>query len=301
VVREKLRRASGKVLHSRRIRDYTLVTLGVLIAAFGLDSFLIPNRIAAGGVSGLATVIYHLARDQGVTIPVGVQMLAMNAVLVTIGILLRGWRYGTKVMYGTIALSVAIDIGTPILPNLAPDSALLAVLYGGGLTGLGLGLVFKAGGNTGGTDIVAHLLTSKIPLGIGQLMLVVDAFVILVAGIAFGPELALWGFLAVFVAARVIDLVQEGVIVEKAAFIISAHSELIAKAILDELNRGATGLSGKGFYSGSPREVVLTVVSRNEIDRLKAIVRAVDPSAFLIITDVHEALGEGFREIGVSQ
>jgi uncharacterized membrane-anchored protein YitT (DUF2179 family) len=286
------------VLRNRPFRDYVLITLGAGVTAWGLDSFLVPNKIAAGGVSGLATIVYHLGAEQGVTIPVGVQMLVMNLVLLGIGVAARGWRYGARTIYGAVALSVAVDAMAPFVPNLAPDSELLAVLYGGALTGLGLGLVFKAGGNTGGTDIVAQLLSSKVPLGIGQLMLVADGVVIAVAGIVFGPELALWAFIAVFVSSRVIDLVQEGVSVVKAAFVITDRSDEMTRAILFELDRGATGLAGRGLYSGTEREIIFTVVARNELDRLRAIVRAVDPDAFLIVTDVHEAVGEGFKEMG---
>ncbi|GAB4280831.1 MAG: YitT family protein [Coriobacteriia bacterium] len=297
-MRQRIARIPGRVLRNRPVRDYALITAGVLIAAAGMDAFLIPNKIAAGGVSGLATVVYHLALERGVTVPVGAQMLAMNLVLLVIGIKSRGWRYGARTVYGTVALSVAIDAMAPFIPNAAPDSELLAVLYGGALGGLGLGLVFKAGGNTGGTDIIAQLLTPKLPLGVGQIMLAVDGVVIAIAGVAFGPELALWAFLAVFVSARVIDVVQEGLAVVKAAFIITDKPEEITHAILFELDRGATGLQGRGLYSGTEREVIFCVVARNELDRLKAIVRTVDPKAFLIVTDVHEAVGEGFKEIG---
>ncbi len=295
----RIKRAGSRVLRKRPVRDYGLITVGALVAAFGFDAFLIPNRIAAGGVSGLATVVYHLGQGSGVTIPVGVQMLVMNVFLLGIAIRVRGWHYGAKIIYGAVALSIAIDGLAAVVPNLAPDDTLLAVLYGGALTGLGLGMVFKAGGNTGGSDVVAQLMQDKVPLGVGQLILAVDALVIAVAGVAFGPELALWAFIAVFVSARVIDLVQEGLTVEKAAFIMSERSDRIAEAILYELHRGATGLSGRGLFSGRSREVVFTVVARNQLDRLKTIVRTVDPDAFLIITDVHEAVGEGFRPMGV--
>jgi uncharacterized membrane-anchored protein YitT (DUF2179 family) len=288
----------GRVLRNRPIRDFLLVTLGAVITAWSLDSFLIPNKIAAGGVSGLATVVYHVGLERGVTIPVGVQMLVMNLVLLGIGIRARGWRYGAKTIYGAVALSVAVDVMAPFVPNMAPDSELLAVLYGGALAGLGLGLVFKTGANTGGVDIIAQLLVSKVPLGIGQVMLVIDGVVIAIAGLVFGPELALWAFIAVFVAGRVIDLVQEGLAVTKAAFVITDKSDDVARAILFELDRGATGLAGRGLYSGTEREVILVVVSRNELGRLKMLVKAVDPDAFLIVTDVHEAVGEGFKEIG---
>lgn len=295
-----LKRANpSTVLKSRRVRDYVLMTVGIGITAWGLNAFLIPNRLAAGGVSGLATVFYYLFSDQfGVNVPIGLQMLAMNGVLLVIGVVKKGWHYGAKTVYGMVAMSVAVDVLAPFAPHLASGDRLLAVLYGGAVTGLGMGLVFKARGNTGGTDIVAQLLVDRVNLGVGQLMLVADGFVTVVAAIVLGPDLALYGAVAVFIMGAVIDVVQEGLSVEKAAFIICDEPGRVADAVLHQLGRGATGLVARGLYSAEPREMVFTVVSRREIDSLKALVLAVDPNAFLIIADVREVLGEGFKEIG---
>jgi len=287
------------VLKSRRVRDYALMTVGIAITAWGLNAFLIPNRLAAGGVSGLATVFYYLFSDRfGVNVPIGMQMLVMNGVLLAIGISRKGWRYGAKTVYGMVAMSVAVDLLAPFTPHLASADRLLAVLYGGAVTGFGMGLVFKARGNTGGTDIVAQLLVDKVNLGIGQLMLAADGVVTFVAALVLGPDLALYGAVAVFVMGAVIDVVQEGLSVDKAAFIICDEPGRVADAVLHQLGRGATGLVARGLYSAEPREMVFTVVSRREIDALKALVLAVDPNAFLIIADVREVLGEGFKEIG---
>jgi uncharacterized membrane-anchored protein YitT (DUF2179 family) len=289
---------STNVLKSRLARDYAFMTVGILITAWGLNAFTIPNKLAAGGVSGLATVFYYTFRDLGYTVPIGVQMLAMNAVLFIVAVSLKGWHYGGKTIYGMVFLSLAIDVMAPFVPHLAARDPLLAVLYGGVITGIGMGLVFKARGNTGGTDIVAQLLADKTNFSVGQMILAADAIVTLAAMIKFGPDLALYGAVAVVIMGRVIDLVQEGLTVEKAAYIISERSGEIAEAILHQLGRGATGLFGRGLYSKREREIVLTVVSRKEIDALKALVKSVDPSAFMIISDVHEALGEGFKEMG---
>lgn len=294
----------GRVLRSRPVRDAVWMTLGILITAWALDVFLIPNKIAAGGVSGLATVIYYLMRDTlhlPFTVPVGVQMLVMNIVLLAIGIRARGWRYGAKTLFGAVGLSVAIDVMAlplfaSVVPHLAADNQLLAALWGGALVGIGLGLVFRVGGNTGGTDIVAQLLTKKVSLGSGQLMLIVDAAVLVFAGVVLGPNLALYGAVAVFVMGTAIDVVQEGLVTEKAAYVFSDQSGPIGEAILHELGRGATALHGRGLYTGEDRDVIFTVVSRREIEDLKAIVHALDPEAFVVISDVHEALGEGFKE-----
>jgi uncharacterized membrane-anchored protein YitT (DUF2179 family) len=300
MVRRVLGKASpATVLKSRRVRDYLLMTFGIIITAWGLDAFLIPNRLAAGGVSGLATVLYYLFRDTfGVTVPIGAQMLVMNGILLVIAVSVRGWRYGAKTVYGMVALSVAVDALAPFTPHLAAGDRLLAVLYGGAVTGVGMGLVFKARGNTGGTDIVAQLLVDKVNLGIGQLMLIADAVVTFIAALVLGPDLALYGAVAVFVMGATIDVVQEGLSVDKAAFIICDQPEQVADAVLNQLGRGATGLKSRGLYSGEEREMVFTVVSRREIDSLKALVHAVDPSAFVVIADVREVLGEGFKEIG---
>jgi uncharacterized membrane-anchored protein YitT (DUF2179 family) len=294
----------GRVLRSRPVRDAFWMTLGILITAWSLDVFLIPNKIAAGGVSGLATVIFYLMRDtlgSPLVIPVGVQMLIFNVVLLAIGIRVRGWRYGAKTLFGAVGLSVAIDVmALPlfagVVPHLAADNQLLAALWGGALGGLGLGMVFRVGGNTGGTDIVAQLLTKKVPLGSGQLMLIVDAAVLLFAGVVLGPDLALYGAVAVFVMGTTIDVVQEGLVTEKAAYVFSDQSGPIGEAILHELGRGATAFAARGLYTGEERDVIFTVVSRREIDDLKHIVHTLDPDAFLVISDVHEALGEGFKE-----
>jgi uncharacterized membrane-anchored protein YitT (DUF2179 family) len=297
MVRDTLRSMPGRVLRSRPVRDYFWMTFGILMTAYALDAFLIPNRIASGGVSGLATVVFYTLKDAGLPIvPIGLQMLVVNAVLLAIGIRLRGWRYGTKTIYGAVGLSLAIDLMAPFIQPMASSDRLLAVLWGGALAGIGMGIVFRVGGNTGGTDIIAQLLTKKINLGVGQLMLAVDACVLLVAAAKFGPELALYGAVAVFVTTTTIDVVQEGFSTEKAAFIFSKMNDQIGATILAELGRGATGFAARGLYTGEEREVIFCVVSRRELDDLKRIVHALDPEAFLVISDVHEALGEGFKE-----
>lgn len=286
------------VLRNRPARDYAFLTVGILVTAWGLNAFLIPNKIAAGGVSGLATIMYHVALDAGVNLPVGIQMLVMNVFLLVVALRARGWRFAAKTVYGTVGLSLAVDLVAPLTQTLASDDLLLAALYGGAVSGLGLGLAFKAGGNTGGSDLVAQLVSKKVALGLGQLTLAVDAVVTVIAAIVFGPELALYGAVAIFVSGGVIDLTLEGLPVNKVAYIISEESGRIGDAIIHELGRGATALSGRGLYSGEAREMLFVVVSRNELDSLKGIVQAIDPRALLIISDVHEAIGEGFKEIG---
>lgn len=270
------------------------VTLGVLLTALGLDIFLIPNKIAAGGVSGIATVLHYLF-----TIPVGVAMLALNVPLFLMGIYRLGLKFGFRSLYGTISLSFFVDVLDPFLPVLTHDP-LLASIFGGVLTGLGLGLVFRFRGTTGGTDLAAAVLRTYTGANVGQLLFVVDALVVLAAGFAFKSwELAMYAFITIFVTAWLIDLVQEGFSYAKAFFIISGHAESIADAVLHEMDRGATVLSGKGAFSGSERNVLLVVVNRAEVTHLKDLILNIDSRAFVILTDAHEVLGEGFKPLAV--
>lgn len=290
-----------RVLRSRPVRDYALMTVGIALTAWALDAFLIPNRIAAGGVSGLATVIYHVLREStGFELSVGISMLLMNGVLLAVAAHQGGLRYAAKTVYGMVALSVFVDAFGRLTPALASEDLLLASLYGGALAGVGVGMVFKAGGNTGGTDIVAQLLARRLPFGVGQIMLVVDAAVTLLAAIAFGPELAMYGAVAIFVGSVTIDTLLEGISVEKAVFVISDQHDEIARAVVHDMGRGATTLEATGVWTGQQRKMLFIVLSRNEIDALKSIVGTLDPTAMVVISDVHETIGEGFREMRTS-
>ncbi|MGQ9556714.1 MAG: YitT family protein [Desulfurispora sp.] len=268
------------------------VTLGVLLTAAGLDMFLIPQKIAAGGVSGIATVLYYLMHA-----PVGLTMLVLNIPLFVWAFFRLGWRVCLHSMYGTVGLSLAVDILMPWLPVPTHDP-LLGAVFGGVVTGLGLGIVFRYHGTTGGTELLAAILRTYTGANVGQLLFLVDAAVVLFAGLVFKSyELALYALIAVFVTAWLIDIVQEGFSYAKAFLIISDHSREIAGQVLAQLDRGATALQGRGMYTGREREVLLVVVSRSEVTRLKDLVRQVDPRAFVILADVHEVLGEGFKPL----
>ena len=274
----------------RVLINYGVITLGSLLTAVGLDMFLVPNRIAAGGVSGLATVIYYVAN-----FPVGVSMLVFNIPLFLGSVRILGPRFGLKTLYGFFVLSVFVDLLQPLLRSPTSDP-LLAAVYGGGLTGIGLGLVFRSGGTTGGTDIAAQLIRHYFSISIGQALLIFDGFVIALAGVVFSAELALYALVSVFITSRVVDVVQEGMGYAKAAFIISDFSEAIARAVTTHLGRGATFLEGRGAFTLEEKGVLLAVVGRAEVTKLKNVVSEIDPRAFVIVSSVHEVLGEGFKE-----
>lgn len=268
--------------------DYLLIVIGCFIASLGLTMFLVPNKVAAGGVSGLATVLHYLFG-----LPVGWTMLAFNIPLFITGIIFLGPVFGAKTVVGTILLSVFTEL-TKNFPVLTRD-LLLSSVYGGIVLGLGLGLVFRTRATTGGSDIAAMLIHHFIPIvSIGQGILIIDFFVIALNGISFNWEIAMYSWIALYVSSKVIDIVQEGINYAKAVYIISDRNDEIQKRILEDLGRGITLFEAKGGYTGENRKVVMCAVTRLELPKLKRIIWDIDPKAFIIIHDVHEVLGEGF-------
>ena len=276
----------------RIARSYVLISLGSLVAAAAYNLFLVPNKIAPGGVGGIGTVLYHLY-----AVPVGVSMLIMNIPLFLLSIRTLGGRFGIKTLYATIALSVAIDL-TTFLP-VVTDDLLLASLFGGLILGFGLGIVFMQGATTGGTDIAAKLVHRWLPhISIGTLLLFIDMAVVLLAAVVFrNYQIALYAIITLFVIAKVLDAVLEGVDFAKAVYVISEKNNEIAWEIMDELARGVTGFRIIGKWTNREREMLLCVVRRREVHVLKGIVADIDPQAFVFLADVREVLGEGFKAI----
>lgn len=264
------------------------ITIGVVIVSLALNLFLIPNKLAAGGVSGLATVIFYTFG-----ISVGPTIIFFNIVLIIVGVMVFGRGFGYRTLYGSFSLGFIVYL-TRNLPAVTQDP-FLASLYGGILSGIGLGIVFWYGANTGGTDILAQIFTRYSNFAIGQIFLVIDLVVILLAWSVFGAQLALYALIAVMITGRAIDLVLEGITYEKAAFIISDRSSEITQAIIDELDRGASLLGSQGAYTGKEQKIILCVVSRRQLEHLREIVGRIDKKAFTIITDAREVRGEGFR------
>jgi len=268
------------------------ISAGSALMALAYNLFLIPHRIVPGGVGGISMVLNHFFHT-----PVGVVIVVLNIPLFFIGIRVLGKSYGVKSVLGIIVSSALIDAFGYVfhLPP-ATDNPILACVFGGLLLGAGLGLVFRGGGSTGGSDIIGQVLSSRSNLSTGTAILLVDAVIITLAGVSFGNiELSLYGFLNLYLQTRAIDLVLEGLSYTRAMFITSDHALSIAKAINSTMNRGATLLEAEGSHTGRPQKMVFSVMSKREVLRAREVVRAIDPGAFIVITDVYEVLGEGFR------
>lgn len=288
-------------------QEYLLIIIGSFITAASINIFLVPNKIAPGGVSGIATVIYYLA---GGRLPVGLIMLILNVPLFLMGMKYIGRKFVVRTLFSTAFLSVAIDVTEPLV-NLFVERFLLSnegvpvqsdillyAIFGGFLMGLGLGMVFRSGATTGGTDLAAKIVHNFIPrFTIGQILLFIDSSVIIFAAVSFGSfQLALYAIVTLYISSKVIDAILEGVNFAKAVFIISDKSEEISCQIMKKLERGVTALKGTGMYTGISRTVLFCVVHRGQLTQLKEIVKEIDKKAFVILTDVREVLGEGFKD-----
>lgn len=272
----------------RHVQNTFMILLGAFVAAFGVNYFTIPNQLAEGGVTGIALLLKYLF---------GLSPALITFVL-NIPLFIIGWRELGRLsmlytILGTTAFSLFLwiteDIGIPVSGDL-----LLAALYAGVTFGLGLGIIFRFGGTTGGADIIARLVHKYIGWSMGRTMFMLDLGVIVSSAYFLGREKAMYTLVAVFIGARVIDFVQEGAYAAKAAFIISNSASRISEELMRDMNRGATLLKGRGGYTGLDKEVLYCVVGRNEITRLKRLVHRVDPVAFIVINNVHDVHGEGF-------
>ncbi len=260
-----------------------------------MDLFLIPARLAAGGVSGAAQIVNSYTGW-----PIGLMVALLNLPLFALG-----WRHlgGRRFMVRTVvtvaAYSAMVDGLAPWLPaaGLTPDPVLNA-LYGGVLGGVGMGLVFRAQATTGGTDILARLLGRWRGVPLSQSYLLTDTLIVLLAGLTFSWELALYAVVSLYVSGLAAEAVTEGANVIHTATIITSRPQAAADRIMLHLGRGVTMWPGVGMYSGEARQILFCAVSRAEIGQLKAILREADPAAFVVIGQAHEALGEGFKPIG---
>ncbi len=279
-----------KPVMNERLKAYLLMAAGCVLGGASYPLFLVPNNIAPGGLTGIATILNYLWG-----VPVGAASLLLNLPLFLIGFRAMGKQFVFRSLVATVLFSVCIDLLR--LPALT-DDLLLASVYGALLLGLGLGLIMRGGATTGGSDMIARMVNKRFPLlSVGTFLFLVDCAVILAAGFTMSARAALYALICIFVSARVVDLVLAGFGSAKACFIITGQAEAIADRILREMDRGATLVPGRGAYSGEGRTVLISVVSSMEVVPLKRIVRSVDEKAFVFITDTHETLGEGFANL----
>ena len=265
--------------------------LGSALFAAGFAFFLQPNDLSSGGISGLALILVELMQFGSV----GVVSILINLPLFLLGGLKIGKRFFVGSLIGMLLSSVLIDGFAALhLPAVEP---IIAIVYGGVLCGLGIGIVFAAGTSTGGSDILVRLLKLRYRnVPIGQISLTFDALVVLLTGIVFRDmNKALYTGITVFLSGKMVDAVVYRFDYSKVAMIITKEYGTIAKEIGDKLDRGATFLHGEGSYSGEETKVILTAVKKQQIAQLKELVMTLDPKAFVIVQEAHQVLGDGFH------
>lgn len=280
-------------LRARRLFwDGACYLLGSICFGVAISVFTEPNRIAPGGVTGLAVLVGFLTG-----LPTGVVTVALNLPLLFVAFRRMGRDFFWRTAVGLVLSSVAIDATPLFLPEFLEDR-LLAAIFGGVLTGAGLGLIFLRGGSTGGAEIVATLLRRRFPhLSIGRVMLLIDAAVIALSAVVYGQvDSALYAAVTVFLSAQVMDRLVYGSQTAKVALIISRDWQEITERVLKELRRGVTQLFSIGGYTGEEGKVLLCTVGRTESYRLREIIRQIDPSAFVLFLTAEEVQGVGFRK-----
>jgi uncharacterized membrane-anchored protein YitT (DUF2179 family) len=274
---------------------YSMILFGTFIMAAGFVFFISPYKLAPGGVYGIAIIFHHMFG-----LPIGLVGLALDIPLTLLGLKILGPRFGIKTVVGFVSTSAWISLLELLwgYDPLVADAPLLSAIYGGALIGVGLGFVFKSKATSGGTDIIAMILSKYTKLPVGQMLILVDSVVVLGGLIAFQDwMIPLLSWLVIFLTGKIIDAIVEGVGYDKSVFIISEKHEEIRNKIIHDLKRGGTYIKGKGMYEGANKEIIVTVVNRREVVLLKHFIGQVDPKAFVMVTDANEIMGDGFKSL----
>ena len=278
-----------------RIRKVILEILGTIIGSFvmaiGISLFLLPNQLSSGGVAGVATITYYL-----LNIPMGTMILLINIPLFLISILKIGKYFFVKSVIGTVTLSFFIDMLDKFEP--LTEDRFLACVYGGIILGIGTAILLKANSSTGGSDLVSYVAKKYKPtVQSGNIIVIIDIIIVTLNMIFLREiEIGLYSAIAIYLMGKMIDILFEGIDFTKLMIIISDKNEEIAKAILKKIERGSTGLYGKGMYTGREKLVLMCAAYRNDVAKIKMIARKIDPRSFIVITNSREVVGQGFEK-----
>ncbi|MGE6630206.1 YitT family protein [Bacillus sp. NPDC077027] len=269
------------------IKNYLFILLGSAIVAIGFNTLLLPNQIAAGGVSGISTIMESFGYEAAFV------QWALNIPLFIAGFYLLGGTFGVKTLVGSTFLPFMVFVTRHIEP--VTHEALLAAIFGGVVIGIGIGLVFLGNGSTGGTALAAKMINKYTGLTLGTCLAIMDGLIVLTAMTIFGIEEGLYAVLGVFISSKTIDVVQAGFSHSKMAMIITGHEDEVRQAVFDQIDRGVTKISAVGGYTDHERPILMCVVGQTQFTKLKQVVKAIDESAFVIVMDAKEVLGEGFK------
>ena len=274
----------------RSVIEFLEFTLGAIIMGVALSFFLVPYQIAPGGVSGLSTILHYITG-----IKTGVLIFIINIPIFILGFIFFNFKFLFKSLYGTIILSLSVDVFERV--KVPVNDIVLACIFGGTLLGIGISLVIKAGGTTGGTDVVVLIIKKFFKsLSVGQLFLAIDGIIVILSGIVFESlETMLYSAVAIYLSSNVTDAVLEGLHYARIAYIMSDKEKEITERIYSDLNRGVTAFNSVSMYDGRDKKVLLCAIRKYEVTNLKKIINSVDEDAFVIITEATEIMGKGFE------
>jgi uncharacterized membrane-anchored protein YitT (DUF2179 family) len=261
--------------------------------AVAIQIFFASYSLAPGGFTGVSIIIQHVSTQMGVTIPIWATNLMLNVPLILLALRARGFMFVIKTIYSIFSLSAALFL-FEFLPPIEMDLA-MAAIFGGVLLGTGVGLVCRCMASTGGTDLIASIVNKYRPqMSIQKVLFAVDSSILLIGFFVFGPLRAMYALIAVYIISKMVERILEGLNFAKAAFIVSQRPKEVGDNIMKRLDRGVTALHGRGMYTDSQKDVILCCVSTKQIITLKNIVFETDPTAFVMVADVREVMGEGF-------
>ena len=280
-------------MSKNKFREFTLITIGILLVAISVVYFFEPNNIAAGGITGLAIVINNYIPF----ISIGPLVLIMDVCLFIVAFLVIGGKFGAKTIYSSLLLSSSMWIMQKFLPYTVTNDLIISTIFGTLISACGMALVFNANASTGGTDIIAKILNRFFHFDIGKSLLMVDFFVTLLGALTFGIDIGLYGLLSVIINGVVIDKIIAGFKVKSEITIISPKNKEISQYILNDLERGCTFIKGVGAFTGNDTSLLYTVLDRREFIKLKNHISSIDKNAFITVGEVHEVMGEGFKGI----
>jgi uncharacterized membrane-anchored protein YitT (DUF2179 family) len=278
-----------KLTTTKLLKRGTLILLGAMLVAIGLEIFLVPNQVIDGGIVGISIMASHLSGWS-----LGIFLFILNLPFFFLGYKQIGKTFAISTLFGVIVMSIGTAWLHPVPP--LTEDPLLAAVFGGIILGVGVGLVIRYGGSLDGTEILAIMFNKSIPFSVGQTVMFFNLFILGSAGFVFGWDRAMYSLIAYFIAFKMIDITIEGFEETKSIWIISEKSEELGETILNRLGRGVTYLKGEGAYTGDNKKVIFCVVTRLEEAKLKAIVEDIDPAAFLAIGNIHEVRGESFKK-----
>ncbi len=277
---------SGKVMV---VLEYGLVLLGSFFIAIGFNLFLLPNDVASGGVIGISTILNALFDWQ----PSFVQW-SINIPLFFLGTFILGKNFGLKTLVGTIFVPLFVALTSTLAP--ATPNPLLGAIFGGMAAGLGIGTVFKGKGSTGGIDLAAQILHKFVPLPFGICIALFDGVIVLTSMFVFSIEQGLYALIGLFITSRTVDLVQVGLNTSKNIMIITERVDEVRQALLNEIDRGVTVWHAEGGYTKQNRKIIMCVVTQSEFSRTTQFIKSIDPSAFIVVMNASEVIGEGFSK-----